>query len=189
MKKNLLNQNLMKSLLNSNYLLVEETSELNSRFINSHYIVNKKQNIICLNIFELIKDLKQVIRILSFIKKQTLLKKNLNFFVDDKNNSLKFLINEYCQANNSQHNFFFDINSHNLNTSQIKEKAIHLGIIINNVILNNKTFIKNQFNRNIFLFLNFNSVMNQNFVGYKVYNNINDYKKILFLLSFLRQIL
>ena len=67
MKKKLLYQRLIKSLLDSDFLLIEQKSNnkkqiSNSRLINNQYSLNNKQNIIYLDIFEVLKDLKQIVK-------------------------------------------------------------------------------------------------------------------------------
>lgn len=186
MKKKLLYQRLIKSLLDSDFLLIEQKSNnkkqiSNSRLINNQYSLNNKQNIIYLDIFEVLKDLKQIVRIFFFVYKNSLLKKKLNFFIDSEKNFLEYLLENFFNSD-------FNVNSHVSRSNKVKEKYIHLGILFDSFLLNNKNFSRNQINRNIFLFFIINSTNEQSLVGYRTYNNITDYKKILFFLSFFKQI-
>lgn len=187
MKKKLLYQKLIKSLLDSDFLLIEQKSNNkkqipNSRFTNNQYFLQNKNNIIYLDIFEVLKDLKQMVRILFFVYKNSLLKKNFNFFIDSEKNFLEYLLENFFNSD-------FNVNSHLSRSSKFKEKCIHLGIILDSFLLDNKNFSRNQINRNIFLFFIINSTNERSLVGYKNYNNITDYKKTLFFLSFFKQII
>ena len=186
MKKKLLYQKLIKSLLDSDFLLIEQKlnnkkQTFSSRFIDTQYSLNNKHNIIYLDIFEVLKDLKQIVRIIFFIYKNNTLKKKFNFFIDTEKNFLEYLLENFFNSD-------FNVNSHLSRSSRLKEKCIHLGILLDNFLLNNKNFSRNQINRNIFLFFIINSTNERNLVGYKSYNNITDYKKTLFFLSFFKQI-
>ena len=70
-----------------------------------------------------------------------------------------------------------------------KKKDFQINFILDKKISNDKNFIKKQFYKNNFLFFKVNSAIDKTQNSYKIQNNFDDYKKILFFIGFLRQTL
>lgn len=193
MKKKILQQKLLKSLLNSDFLFIERKNRKQSqagRYLNLSTSFLKNQSLVYLDVFELIKDFKQILRLISFIKKQSG-NKDLNFFLKEEKNYYDVLIDNFLQVDKIKNSFSIDIDSHRVTSPKVPKKAVHLGFLVDNLLSSSsdKNFFRNQFYKNIFLFISINSEIESNTIGYSIYNNMSDYKKILFFLSFLRQVL
>jgi hypothetical protein len=194
MKKKILHQKLIKSLLNSNFLFLDKKNanhkkDLNFRYINQQSSLIKKQNVVYLDLFESLKDLRQLMRMIFFLKKYST-KRKFHFFIDEEKIYSDSLIENFINIKELKNQDSFLINSHFLKQPNNIKNTINLGFLLGNIFSqdNQKTFFKNQFYRKTFLFSTINIEKELNF-GYKIYNDMNDYKKSLFFFSFLRQIL
>lgn len=190
MKKNyLLSLNLIKSLTISDFLLIERKklkNEKNCRFKNLHFFPLKKNTFIYLEPLEIIKSLKQLIRSFNFIKQQHSLKINLYFFTDEQNAIFFSLLKQFLNNKFLKSNILFNYNTNNV--ENLKQK-FNLSFLLDKKLSNDKNFLKKQFYRNNFIFFKINSNIELNQNSYKIYNNFDDYKKTLFFISFLRQLL
>ena len=109
MKKNTINTNLIKSLINSDFLLIEKKknkNKHNSRFESLTTSFNK-QEISLLDPLETLKTLKQIIRLFHFAKTETKQKLDMHFFIDEENTTLSYLIKNLLNTEliNSQASF------------------------------------------------------------------------------------
>ena len=192
MKKNyLLNLKLIKSLTISDFLLIEQKklkNEKNCRFKNLHFFPLKKNTFIYLEPLEIIKSLKQLIRTFNFIKQQHSLKINLHFFTDEQNAIFFSLLKQFLNNKFLKSNILFNYNTNNVENLKQKFK-FNLSFLLDKKLSNDKNFLKKQFYRNNFIFFKINSNIELNQNSYKIYNNFDDYKKTLFFISFLRQLL
>ena len=84
----------------------------------------------------------------------------------------------------------FAINEGNrVSKNWVRSKKFCLGFILDKDISRDKNFMKKQFYKGNYLFFKVNSNIERVQNSYKMYNNFDDYKKILFFISFLKQIL
>lgn len=185
--KNNISQNLLRSLLNSDFLL-EKSKGLKlkiSRYQNIAYpSFIKKESYVYLEPLEIIKDLKQVIRIFQFLNKNSITKsKKLDFFyfVDENSTNFEFLIPKIF---NRVKNIDFVCNPH-LKKDRVQSK---IAIVLNSLQNYDKNLLKNSIQKKCYLYLKINSEIEVLYNEYKLRNNLIEYKKILFFFSFLRQL-
>jgi len=178
-KKNSLN--FFYSLINSDFLLLEKKNKIKSnRFLKSNLklLNNKKNAFSLLNYFELIKTLKQFIRILQFFKNT----KDPLLFLDFNNKQFVKVVD-----------LFFKKHNHILPIQQKKNEAFFSKstfiLFLDKNFLNNKNILKKLVYSNIFVIIQINSFINNlNTGSYKIFNNFNTLKKLIFLMVLIKKI-
>jgi len=173
----------LKSLIESDFLLVDQKSKKDLRHIKS-FNKNKDSSLLFLDPLETVKTVKQLIRLLQFLKKQNssvlhLLVENKQylelaetFFKPTQTNSLPVLVKE------------------NLPSKGFSSNTLQLLILLNFSLNNKETTFKRIFDKNIFLINKINAKFEKNNWGtYKIYNNLSDFKKLVFLLIIIQQTL
>lgn len=191
MEKKILNQKLIKSLINSDFFLIER-QKIKKQIhhpITLTNSINKKQKIIALDPFEIAKDLKQLVRIFHLLKKSKQ-KIKLNFFFDTENTILTELIElAFKNKNFISKNILISLNPHKATKKKgtFSSPCSNVGFIIDQ--FQNNNFLKKQIKKKIRLFFLLNPDVQTNFDCYNIYNNVGDYKKALYFLSFLKQTL
>lgn len=185
------NKNLIKSLIQSDFLFIEKKKEKkNNRFENFQSSFLKSYSISFLEPFEILKSLKQIIRVFNFAKRNTKSKIGLHFFLEEENALIFQLLKQYLNNELVNSKLYFDIKFETSNFKLSKKKKdFQINFILDKKILNDKNFIKKQFYKNNFLFFKVNSAIDKTQNSYKIQNNFDDYKKILFFIGFLRQTL
>ena len=191
MKKNTINTNLIKSLINSDFLLIEKKKQKNKHNLRFESLTTSfnKQEISLLDPLETLKTLKQIIRLFHFAKtkKQKL---DMNFFIDEENTTLSYLIKNLLNIELINSQVSFGINNKTQNSRSLKKKKFfQLNFILDKQLSKDKNFMKKQFYKGNFLFVKVNSQIEKTQNSYKIHNNFEDYKKALFFISFLKQIL
>lgn len=162
----------MKKINNTNFI---------KELIDSDFLIlNKNKNFEVLNLMELNKELKQFIRLLQFLVDT---KFPLYIIVNNKN-TVNF-INSFFEK--------FSTKIEIIVQTSITKKSKNSGLLL---ILEESTSIKNEvllkklFRNNFFLVNKMNSKIEKEFLGfYKIFNEINDIKKLVFLLTLIRNIL
>ena len=185
------NKNLIKSLIQSDFLFIEKKKEKkNNRFEKFQSSLLKSYSISFLEPFEILKSLKQIIRVFNFAKRNTKSKIGLHFFLEEENALIFQLLKKYLNNELLNSKMYFDIKfeTSNFKISK-KKKDFQINFILDKKISNDKNFIKKQFYKNNFLFFKVNSAIDKTQNSYKIQNNFDDYKKILFFIGFLRQTL
>jgi hypothetical protein len=179
MKKSI-NLELYKSIIDSDFLLLNKSSVTNSFYIKNRISINKNTCLISLNIFELVKSLKQFIRVLQFLKKQD--NSTLNIIVQDKQVSLllKELLKDYNERIVISFGFSYKEN--------VNKEKIEMYLVLESILSKNQLF-RHLFNNNIFLISTINPIYEFNNHGiYKIFNDLNDLKKLIFLVSLIKKI-
>ena len=171
----------LKSLIESDFLLVDQKSKKDLRYIKS-FNKTKDSSLLFLDPLETIKTVKQLIRLLQFLKKQ--------------NSSVLHLLVENKQYLELAETFFkpVQINSlpvlvkENLPSKSFSSNTLQLLIMLNFSLNNRETTFKRIFDKNIFLINKINAKFEKNNWGtYKIYNDLNDFKKLVFLLITIQQ--
>jgi len=173
----------LKSLIESDFLLVDQKSKKDLRHIKS-FNKNKDSSLLFLDPLETVKTVKQLIRLLQFLKKQNssvlhLVVENKQylelaeiFFKPTQTNSLPVLVKE------------------NLPSKSFSSNTLQLLILLNFSLNNKETTFKRIFDKNIFLINKINAKFEKNNWGtYKIYNDLSDFKKLVFLLIIIQQTL
>jgi len=190
MTKLLLNQNLIKSLINSDFLLIEKKkNRKNIKYNSSNIFSIDKKTIFCLEPLEVSMLLKQMIRYFYFISKMKHLKKELHLFFNEDDTTLSslakgFFKNEYL---NTLTSFIINSNKSDLKVKNFNKQSV--GFIFDTELSADKNFFKKQFNKNILLFFELNPSYKIELNSYKIQTTFIDYKRALFFFSLLRQVL
>lgn len=164
---------LLDGLICSDFLFLNKNLKNKNRHLKSLYNINN-ETALYLDPMETLKSIKQFIRILQFFKKQkkkflhVLLKnkqysKIIQTFLKDSDLNLSCSIKESISRDNTL-----------LPNDQL--------LLILDSINNDHSFFKKLFDKNIFLINKINSKIEQNNWGtYKIYNDLNDFKKLIFI--------
>jgi len=166
---NSLNIKLYNSILKSDFFLFNPINRSKVR-VNSP---------VCLELSSLLFSIKQFIRILQFIKNQ---KASILYIVVDKPNYILFknFLANYSKRIVLKSTFDSEL--------QLKSKDLKMCFILE-INLKSKIIINRLFKNNIFLINCLNSSFNINNFGlYKIYNDLADFKKVLFLVSIIKQV-
>jgi len=178
-----INLSFYKSLINSDFSLLTSTKTSNSPYISaSTTLLNSKQEFSTLDIEQLLKSCKQFIRILQFVKKTKPSKLILKIF----NKQHFFLVVEFTKK--YPISFPLEIVFFSTKTAfKSSDLTFHLLLESSDSKALN---LKQGLNSNLFLFQKINSKIEIQQAGtYKVYNDLFDFKKVIFILILLDLIL
>lgn len=183
MKKKNTNHLLLNSLINTDFFFLKNNYFLKNLNLFNLLKLHKKTYLHILNPLDLIINLKQYTRILQFFNKQ----KNsmLKFFVQEIHQEA--IINNFLLLNNLNINFkiffkFLVLKNENKKTSQFL-------LFLKEYLSTEKCFSQKILNKNVYLVQEVNTTTIQNNLGtYKIFNKISDYKKLILLLVFIRQV-
>jgi hypothetical protein len=179
-----LNTNLLKSLLKSDFLILTSKKQKNIKHFDKFLKVNKNTNLIYLNVFVLLKSLKQQIRLIQFLNSQMLDQKNISLELNSK--KLISLSNKFFK----EYPIDLSIDTNISKQQQLDTYGLFLSLnskAVNKIINLNKS---KQDNKISLISTYNNSTYNNKDLTYKVYNNIDSNSNILkfiFLLCFIRQ--
>lgn len=168
---------LQQSLIQSDFFLLQSHNLKTSNYLNTILSATKGTNYSTLNIIELTKTVKQLIRILTFVN----LKSTagiLHIIVQNKQylHLLKQFFLEYPLS--IKVNIDSTLSSHTLRDTSVVQAVL----LIDTVNFDNLNLLKKLQNNNIYLINQINSKINPNNFGvYKIYNDLFDYKKLLFI--------
>lgn len=187
-KKNMkrFNNSIKKSLLYNliifDFIFLTNYTKKTSNFIVQKYNVSKNLCIVRLAILDLLKSLKRFLRSFQFLNKWK--DKNVLFHICiDNPQYIKFL------------NIFFEkynLNL-NLNISTLLPSLNLKSYELKSILILDKFLVKNNYkNLNFYKFFLVHEINSFNMLNnsgvYKIYNNLNDFKKLLFLGIFIFQI-
>jgi hypothetical protein len=136
----------------------------------------KKESVKILEIDQLVKNLKQLIRTFQFLKQN----KRHNIHLDVSDIYIEKIIKMFLNRNKK---VLDKINLKNI----YKEKALKntLNCIIR---LNTKSVTEKLLNKNYYLIHDINSTINRNNFGtYKIFNNLNEWKKLIFFFMIIKK--
>ena len=182
MQKKKLNHLLLNSLIESDFLFLKNYYFLKNINALNVFLLNNKNYVTILNPLEALKTLKQYIRLIQFFKKQ----KNpvFNFFVQTR--AQKSIINNYILLNKLLLKFKTSFKFLVLKGNKTKSQLL---LSLQQSLSKNLNLYNTLINEQIFLIQEFNSSQDKKNLGiYKIYNNIVDYKKLIFLLVILGQV-
>lgn len=179
-KKNSLN--FFYSLINSDFLLLEKKNIIKkNRFLKSNLklLNNKKSSFSVLNYLELIKTLKQFIRILQFFKNA----KDPLLLLDFNNKQFLKVADLFFK----KHDFILPV-EFKKKASLSKKKSPFI-LFLDKNFLNNKNTLKKLVYSNIFIIIQINSFVNSlNSSSYKIFNSFNTLKKLIFLIVLIKKV-
>lgn len=183
LKKEKLQHKLFNSLLQSDFCLFQKKSAKQTSCINSIVKLNSSKWINSLDLLQISKSLKQLVRLFQFLKSQK--KSQLLLWVDNKQH--QHLLNELLQTKEQDCAFQIELdlfrNKEFANVSQVL-------IALNQTLSANKKTLKYLFEQNILLLTKINSSLeNNNLNTYKIFNDLSDFKKLVFIVALIEQIL
>lgn len=182
-KKKQLQQKLFQSLVQSDFCLLQNKSPKQVSFVHSVIKLNSSKWITSLDLLEASKSLKQLIRLFQFLKSQK--KGKLLLWVDNKQH--QHLLNELLQ--NSKQNYSFQVEL-DLFRNKNFTNIFQILIALNRTLTANKKTLKYLFEQDIFLITKINNYLeNNNLTTYKIYNDLSDFKKIIFIIALIEQTL
>lgn len=178
---NKINIALFQSLINSEFLILSANCKQNNRKLECKVSSRRKDRVeSSLNVFELVKSLKQFIRVIQFLK--TYEKKE--FIICSSNvNILSFLELYKKELELSQ--------SLTLEADYRKVKSLttlRSLLLLEDLPTSNESFSRNFFEKNILILTKVNASFERNSYGtYKIYNEMSDYKKLIFLIAVIKR--
>ncbi|MBR08226.1 MAG: hypothetical protein CMP48_11185 [Rickettsiales bacterium] len=174
---NTLHKNLFYNLIFFDFILLSSSSKKISNFFLEKIIFSKKKYLLHLLLYDLLKSFKQFIRLYLYIKK-ALTFKSLSFFMYIWSTNyqniklLKLLFKHYKIKIPLKIKNFFPVRINQSN---------HKNILTLDKKLNFND-CQNLFNKNFFLIQEINSYDSfLNFGTYKIYNDLTDFKKLIFI--------
>jgi len=173
---------LLKNLIDSDFLILQSKNQLfNSRYTHLKY--NSYKTIapfLVMDPIEIIKELKQTIRILQFLRKQN--KKMLTFYSENQD-QIDFVKSFFDKNNSFSHPISFRTKCFHYKTLK-KTSQVHfiLGNFFNFALIN-KLFSSNSILINK---INYNREIH-NLGTYKIHNDLANFKKLTFLIILLKK--
>ena len=173
----------LKSLIESDFLFLDQKKKKNLRSIKNFSQNIGTSSLTFLDPLETVKTLKQSIRLLQFLKKQK--SGFLHLVVENKQHlelANAFLKSYPLRLSHSV--------GENIPTKNVTSNVSQLLLLLNFPLNNKETLFKRIFDKNIFLVNKFNAkIEKNNWSTYKVYNDLTDFKKVIFLLIIINKIL
>lgn len=180
MKIQTVNHLLLNSLINIDFLLLKKHYFLKNSNVLNLLRLHKNLFLHILNPLNLIINLKQFFRTLQFFKKKKMM---FNFFVEGEHQ--KLIIDNFILKNELNLKFKIFFKFLVLKKKNVMPFLILLKDYADNTLIFSKKLQANHF----FLIQEINSKQKQKNIGsYKIFNSLTDYKKLIFILIFVRQI-
>lgn len=176
-----INTNLLKSIIETDFALLTGNLKAESRSLKLGVKLKPDCTLRVLDIFELVKNLKQFIRIIQFLKRQN----HKNMYVCSSNKQILGILNKYLEENDNKD--FIKIQN---NFAKIKKKldSVQSLLVLQEPLNSHHNVFKKLFEKNILIVNKINSISEQNNYGtYKMYNEIIDFKKLVFLIVLIKQ--
>ncbi len=179
---NKINAAFLKSLVNSDFLILSSTCKQNNRKLE-YKVLSRANNRVesSLSLFELVKALKQFIRVLQFLKES----KNKEFILCSSNSNILSFLRLYKKELNLPEFLSFEQDYRKVQSL----KALKSLLLLEDLPTHNESFSKKFFEKNILILTKINAVFERNSYGtYKIYNEISDYKKLIFLMVIIKKV-
>lgn len=175
---------LLETILETDLFLIERPSKNNSRLLKEKFSAGlNSESVYTLEIFEALKNLKQLIRLLQFLSKCD----SKNLYVCSSNKMILGFLNRIFD--NHQYEDLITIQS---NFTRIRSSGNSTSslLLLDESLLGHNNVFKKLFEENILIINKINSKIElNNNCTYKIYNNILDSKKLVFFMALLRQLL
>jgi hypothetical protein len=178
---NKINIALFKSLVNSEFLILSASCKQNDRKLD-YKIISRAQNKVesSLDIFELVKSLKQLVRVLQFLK--TFKKKQ--FIICSSNLNVLSFLDLYKKELKFSESLILESNYKKVKSLTTLRSLLLLEDLPNS----EESFSRNFFEKNILILTKVNAAFERNSYGtYKIYNEMSDYKKLMFLMVLIKK--
>jgi len=188
---------LLKSLIDSDFLLFEPQKTVASHQLKSILSLNSS-SIAIIDSLELLKNLQQFVRVLQFLKKQkSRFKKQTNVNLENSpvlhicidNDQFANLIKTFLKDADLKLFILFLVGN-SLSREKISQNSCHMFLLLNQSLKKTKNLSYNLIDKNIYLVTQINAYLEKNKWGaYKIYNELSDFKKIIFLLVIIHLVL
>lgn len=178
---NKINAAFLKSLINSEFLILSSSCKQNNRKLEHKVLSNTKNRVeSSLNLFELVKALKQFIRVLQFLKNS----KEKEFVICSSNTHISSFLHLYKKELSLPEFLKFE-----QDYRKVKSLAILRSLLLlEDLPTGNESFLGNFFEKNILIVLKVNAAFERDSYGtYKIYNEMSDYKKLIFLMLIIKK--
>jgi len=173
----------MQNLIFFNFYILGSKLKKKHQFLNKtnksivHFPIENYKSFKILNLIELLKQVKQLIRILFFLKKK---KKTLLHLITNDSLFINILKNKKILNKKKLHSILYE-NEYFKNKPKIYATAF-------NFLKNNEKNYLNFFNKKIFILNNINNNnLNQDYGAYKMNANIEDWRKMIFFIILLKK--
>lgn len=180
MKKKI-NTSLLRSIIETDFALLSKCLKENSRSLDLAVSIKDDKMLRVLDIFELAKNLKQFVRVIQFLKRQD----SKSMYVCSSNKQILGILNKYLEENKDKQ--FIKVQS---NFAKINGKfdSVQSLLVLEEPLVSHNNVFKKLFEKNILLVNKINSIVeNNNYGTYKIYNEILDLKKLIFLIVVIKQ--
>lgn len=170
---------LFKNLLETEFLILSSRVDNNAPKFNSGVGVNRLdcKAALALDVFELVKSLKQLVRLLQFLVKQEI--KRLSLCIPNR------YILSFFELHRKER-FLNDLVQLENDSSRIKKHCggVHLLILVEEFLKSNIAAFQKFLEKDIFLINKINSFLESSHGGtYKVYNEVSGFKKLGFFMA------
>tara|TARA_Y100001968_G_C19408322_1_gene744938 strand:- start:802 stop:1350 length:549 start_codon:yes stop_codon:yes gene_type:complete len=164
---------LLKSFIDSDFLFLNKKLKKSNRYLDQS-IKLEGGSVSYLNSIETLKSVKQFLRVLQFLYSKD--KKTIHIVLKNR----QFIKIAEIFFNKKDLGFYYSIkDSVNVQNSEVEDQLLILFDHLNN----NSLLLKKLFDKNIFLMNKINTkIEKSNWGSYKVYNEVDDFKKFLFFL-------
>lgn len=180
---NKINIALFKSLVNSEFLILSANCKQNNRKLD-YKITSRAKNRVesSLDVFELVKSLKQFVRVLQFLK--TFKKKQ--FIICSSNANVFSFLNLYKKELEFSESLTLEPDYRKVKSLTTLRSLL----LLEDLPTSDESFSRSFFEKNILILTKINAVFERNSYGtYKIYNEMSDYKKLMFLIALIKRAL
>lgn len=180
---NKINIALFKSLVSSEFLILSANCRQNNRKLDYKIASRAKNKVECsLNIFELVKSLKQLVRVLQFLK--TFKKKQ--FIICSSNVNVLSFLDLYKKELEFSESLILEPDYRKVKSLTTLRSLL----LLEDLPTSDESFSRNFFEKNILILTKVNAAFERNSYGtYKIYNEMSDYKKLMFLIILIKKTL
>lgn len=182
--KNKIDLALYNSLIKSDFFLLSSTAIKRSPYLNANIKINNLANYSTLDIIDLTKSIKQFIRVLQLIQLQG----NLGVLhIIVKNKQYLHLLKQFFLEYPTKIKINIDstVSSKRVESTSVLQAVLFLDSFNSE----NLSVLKKLQGNNIFLINKINSKLEiNNFGTYKIYNDLFDFKKVIFLATLINKI-
>jgi len=174
-----INIKLLKSIIETDFLLVSGRLKQKNCYLKSGVLLgDRKKNKVTysLEVFELIKSIKQLVRLIKFLKSST----KSNLYICSSNNQFMSLITNFLKENPSLVSIKLLSNLAKIKGSLDMTQTL---LALDNSLFESNKMIKRLFEENISLIYKINSKKELSHGVYKMFNDVSNFKKLIFLIT------
>jgi len=173
--KKVLQSQFFDSLIKSDFLILKKKSQ----YTQNKFLLSKNEEFVNLNPVTLLKNLKQFVRLIQFIKNDGVLN------LDLKNRQLNTILQMFLK----KYNLNIELKTNGLSSKTSNKTKNELLLLLDVLNYKEKHLFKKLIQEQKYLVQSVNSRSSYNNSNiYKIYNDLNDIKKMVFFLCLIQQI-